>query len=130
MPLNCENKVDSMSVCMKVKKRKERMNKRKRGSALKSICDSDAMLNAPSAPSYFLCSLDSSLCFFHIQCSCVHAICTSKQKLKQNKILLKVENLKEWKRWRRTHTHTQCWHQQCKWQSSMNVKYEYRAGRQ
>lgn len=31
---------------------------------------------------------------------CVYAMCTSKQKLKQNKILLKVENLKEWQRWR------------------------------
>lgn len=48
MPLNCENKVDLKSVCIKVKRKKieKREEKQARARTLKSICDSDAMLNA------------------------------------------------------------------------------------
>lgn len=118
MPLNCENKVDT-KVCMQKLKKKKKVRKRERERALKSICVSDAMLNASCTIIFSMFKMDL------FQCVCVGAVCTSKQKLKQNEILLKVENLKEWKRWRH-----KCWHQQCKWQSNMNVKYEYRAGRQ
>lgn len=57
MPLNCENKVDSKSVCIEVKKQGTKERKGKRARALKSICDSDAMLNASCA----LCSIIFSM---------------------------------------------------------------------
>lgn len=64
MPLNCENKVDT-KVCMQKLKKKKKVRKRERERALKSICVSDAMLNASCTIIFSMFKMDL------FQCVCV-----------------------------------------------------------